>query len=312
MPLSSDFSCQFCLKTCFDATIFGCFGIIVVPLRFLETSIFGFCGLIFFQGIFVNAVIFCFFAVNFADAIFFHATIFGSFCVNFVQGNLLDSFRGFLGFYFARRYFTDATIFGFFGVSFAEGIRFHAAAFRSSSDNFVQNIKHLCYHLRFLALTLPCSNFWCHYLREIWSSVDICETAIFEFCGVHFVQGSFVGATIFGFFGVNFVQGRSFLMPLSSEKLVSFFVQGAFCDATIFGFLVLNVSMNRFFWCHYLRILCSFCSRHFFMPLLSFFSVIILSKAVFLIPPYTSIFGFFGVNLHNTFFWCHYLRSLWC
>ena len=41
--------------------------------------------------------------------------------------------------------------------------------------------------------------------------------------------------------------GQVFLMPLSSEKLVSFFVQGAFCDATIFGFLVLNVSMNRFF-----------------------------------------------------------------
>ena len=121
--------------------------------------------------------------------------------------------------------------------------------------------------------------------------------------------------------------GQVFLTPLSSEKSVSFFVQGAFCDATIFGFLVLNVSMNRFFWCHYLRILwCSFCSRHFFMPLLSFFSVIILSKAVFLIPPYTSIFGFFGVNLPNTFFdatifgvcganfcsrqffWCHYLR----
>ena len=38
------------------------------------------------------------------------------------------------------------------------------------------------------------------------------------------------------------------------------------------------------------------------MPLLSIFSVIILSKAVFLIPPYTSIFGFFGVNLPNTFF----------
>lgn len=53
------FRASFVWRTCFDATIFGCVGIIVVPLRFLETSIFGFCGL-FFQGIFANAVIFCF------------------------------------------------------------------------------------------------------------------------------------------------------------------------------------------------------------------------------------------------------------
>ena len=82
-----------------------------------------------------------------------------------------------------------------------------------------------------------------------------------------------------------------------------------FFDATIFGFCGVHFAQGIFF-----------------MPLLSIFSVIILSKAVFLIPPYTSIFGFFGVNLHNTFFdatifgvcganfcsrqffWCHYLR----
>ena len=157
-----------------------------------------------------------FFAVNFADAIFFMPLSSDLFVL--ILSNLLDSFRGFLGFYFARRYFTDATIFGFFGVSFAEGIRFHAAAFRSSSDNFVQNIKHLCYHLRFLALTLPCSNFWCHYLREIWSSVDICETAIFEFCGVHLILYKAV-----------------LLVPLSSV------------------FLVLILSRAGLFWCHYLR-----------------------------------------------------------
>ena len=64
-----------------------------------------------------------------------------------------------------------------------------------------------------------------------------------------------------------------------------------FFDATIFGF----------------------CGVHFaqgiFSSLLSIFSVIILSKAVFLIPPYTSIFGVCGANFcSRQFFWCHYLR----
>ena len=96
-------------------------------------------------------------------------------------------------------------------------------------------------------------------------------------------------------------------MPLSPEKLVSFFVQGAFCDATIFGFLVLNVSISRFFWCHYLRILwCSFCTRQFcWCHYLRFFWCQLCPGHVFFDA---TIFGKIGIIFcSRRFLWCHYL-----
>ena len=145
---------------------------------------------------------------------------------------------------------------------------------------------------------VQCRYMWNRHLRILW-----CSFCTRQFCWCHYLR----------FFGVNFVQGMSFLMPLSSEKLVSFFVQGAFCDATIFGFLVLNVSMNRFFWCHYLRILWySFCSRHFFhATTFIFFGDNLVQGCVFDTTIYLHIW-IFWCQFAQYIFWCHYLRSLWC
>ena len=131
--------------------------------------------------------------------------------------------------------FLDATIFGFFKVKFGQCIflmPLSSVFWRQfCSGQFFCWIDHRVF--QFFGVSFVRGIFFrCHYLRILW-----CSFCTRQFCWCHYLR----------FFGVNFVQGMSFLMPLSSEKLVSFFVQGAFCDATIFGFLMLNVSMSRSF-----------------------------------------------------------------
>ena len=185
-----------------------------------------FLASVVFNAIFLDATHFGFVGVNFRSRHLFDATIFGFWDVNFVQGSVFGcqylrvlwcqlcsmQFSWMpLSSDFLRSSLVNAFFWchylRFFGVSFVQGSFFAGL---------------IIGFFNFSVLVLSGAFFFrCHYLRILW-----CSFCTRQFCWCHYLR----------FFGVNFVQGMSFLMPLSSEKLVSFFVQGAFVMPLSLGF----------------------------------------------------------------------------